>query len=196
MSEEYYEEDTYEEGYYDEAYYEEGYNDEAYYEGYEDGQEDFPENEEIDLDDLDRDYLQDADSELANTAGRHYKDGHDDKSGLISMAALAALAGTAAAKQNKGRNALANKKKRNDFVKPKDPRELAHLGLARNRTFKNAWDNNAARARRNKPRQGNRQNATAYYERIGTIFFVILFIIWVFGGWFLSVVNSMRMLFQ
>ena len=139
MSEEYYEEDTYEE---DEAYYEdaheESYNDEAYYEGYEDGQIDLLENEEIDLDDLDQDYLQDADSELANTAGRHDKDGHDDKSDLISLAALAALAGTAAAKSNKGRNALANKKKRNDFVKPKDPRELAHLGLARNRTFKNS----------------------------------------------------------
>lgn len=162
MSEEDYEEDTFEEGYYDEAYYEEGYNDEAYYEGYEDGQEDFLENEEIDLDDLDRDYLQDADSELANTAGRHDKDGHDDKSDLISLAALAALAGTAAAKQNKGRNTLANKKKRN------------------------AWDNNAVRARRNQPRQGNRQNETAYYERIGTIFFVILFIIlfiiWAFVG--------------
>ena len=26
---------------------------------------------------------------------------------------------------------------KNVFVKPKDPRELAHLGLARNRTFKN-----------------------------------------------------------
>ena len=159
MSEEYYEEDTYEE---DEAYYEdaheEGYNDEAYYEGYEDGQIDFLENEEIDLDDLDRDYLQDADSELANTAGRHDKDGHGDKSDLISLAALAALAGTAAAKSNKGRNALANKKKRN------------------------AWDNNAARARRNQPRQGNRQNETAYYERIGTIFFVILFIVWAFVG--------------
>ena len=193
MSEEYYEEDTYEEdeayyedaheeGYNDEAYYEESYNDEAYYEGYEDGQIDFLENEEIDLDDLDQDYLQDADSELANTAGRHDKDGHDDKSDLISLAALAALAGTAAAKSNKGRNALANKKKRNDFVKPKDPRELAHLGLARNRTFKNARDNNAARARRNQPRQGNRQNETAYYERIGTIFFVILFIVWAFVG--------------
>ena len=107
MSEEDYDKAYYEEGYNDEAYYEESYNDEAYYEGYEDGQEDLLENEEIDLDDLDQDYLQDADSELANTAGRHDKDGHDDKSDLISLAALAALAGTAAAKSNKGRNGFA-----------------------------------------------------------------------------------------